>query len=189
MGRVHSMAIVVVGMLLAACTSTSPDAVPATESSQSNPASPAPVPERTGAIPFPTPGPIYGPMSQGPSTAGPIGPSGETPLPPGSQIPSPPPPIPNVSSDEAGGMPPAGACNVRVGAGPAADAILLSIEYAGEPTQVWVMVESSLGRESGPLEVSPGMNQRVIPNVDSMSVQVRVFALPRGPAGAPICVS
>lgn len=86
-------------------------------------------------------------------------------------------------------MPPAGACNVRVGAGPAADAILLSIEYAGEPTQVWVMVESSLGRESGPLEVSPGMNQRVIPNVDSMSVQVRVFALPRGPAGAPICVS
>lgn len=184
-------ALVVV--LTAGCTGGSSEADgPLASSDQiaiQNPASPAPVPERTGTIPFPSPGDVYGPITspQPPNTEGSPAPQdGRTGIP---SPPAPPPLPPPGDGSSTGGMPQAQECQVVVRPGSSASSIVVDIEHVGQPTAVWMVVTSRIGTQSGPVDVVPGMNQREIPQVEAASAKVDVFALPAGPTGVPVCTS
>lgn len=177
-------------LILSACTSSGPQEGTAQSNtpSPSNPGIPVVVPEPTGTVPFPSPGAEYGPMTPGPSQTS-YGPSqGPAPAEQATQVP-PPPPIPSGPSSSPGGMPQAGSCNVSVTSGPSATSVAVGIAYSGEPTALWLVVQSSRGEQSGPVEVVPGMNERVIRGVDAGSTSATVFPLPYGPSGPPLCSS
>lgn len=193
LGLAGALCLVVASV--AGCSSDTSDAqgapvMPAT-GAEVNPASPAPVPERTGQIPFPSPGDVYGPMSS-------VVPPGQDSVQssPDAQtqpeIPSPPPPPPLPPASQAatpGGMPQAESCRVGLMPGPSSSSAVLEINYVGQPTAVWAVVRSAKGTESGPIDVIPGLNQRVIPGVDFSTGKVSIFNLPAGPTGAPVCSS
>lgn len=177
-------------VIISACSSsdTQEGAAQGSSPSASNPGIPVVVPEPSGAIPFPSPGAEYGPMTPGPSRTF-DGPSqGPVPDEQAAQIPVPP-PIPSGPSSSPGGMPQAGSCNVSVASGSNATSVAVGIVYSGEPTVLWLVVQSSRGDQSGPVEVLPGMNERVIRGVDVASTRATVFPLPYGPSGPPLCSS
>ena len=177
-----------------------------------NPASPASVPEpnmsglqgqESGASPAPpvpswanpAKGGAPGPLGPGPGTPPPWDPQGDRPGPaagdPLNDVPQPPPPQPPPAPQQQAGQNTAlvTECAVSLLPGPSPETVLVDVAYSGDGASLWLVVDSSAGQQSGPIQGMGGRFQQVIPGVDLATGRAAVYPIEQGPSAQPICTS